>query len=363
MRWWPLLCVALAACFTPVEERQWRDGGGLGGADAGPDSGEPSADGGDVSAGATGSGDAGWARQCPLNADGGRDRFSCQEAPLGLARCAQVLPFACSTRGADVSVEGDWLLHSDLQRGAVVYALSGAVPPRTLSAAPERAQPSALRDGFAYWFTDTFTLMRAPVEGGPAVALASAAQRPLAMAVGATHVYWATGTIAQDTIVAVSVAGGAPQVMVSGEKQVDSIAVDDGALYWADILTGTIRTQALAGGTARTLFSGQRTPHGLEWVAGFLYWSEFTAQGALWRGPPAGGAAQRLASGLDYPATFVTDGTTLYAWPQGGAPRVVRVSAAGGALQTLFTTATSGLLALSPSALYLDNGGVWALPR
>jgi hypothetical protein len=152
-------------------------------------------------------------------------------------------------------------------------------------------------------------------------------------------------------------------VVVSGEKEVDSLAVDESALYWADILTGVIRIQPLAGGTARTLFASQRTPHSIEVVSGFLYWSEFTEQGALWRGPVSGGAAQRIASGLNYPATFVTDGITLYAWPKGGRPRVVRVPAAGGAVQTLFTTSSSGLLALSPDALYLDNGGVWVLAR
>jgi hypothetical protein len=86
-----------------------------------------------------------------------------------------------------------------------------------------------------YWSDLSGAILRAPLGGGPAIALAQGQDIPGAVAIDADHVYWATVT----SIMKVALAGGSPTLLVDGENP-GSIVVDEASVYWTNTAKGTI---------------------------------------------------------------------------------------------------------------------------
>jgi hypothetical protein len=278
--------------------------------------------------------------------------------PTDGGACDQLQLIGCAANGLGLALEGDWLLSTDWQYGVVLHSLSGTAANRTLGAQMNPA--IALRDGYATWMDSALHVSRAPVDGGPTVTLTTATESTWAMAVNSTHVYWVPLKYPKDTILRADLHTGAVDVVVSGEPEVTSIAVDDSAVYWTSLLSGNVCKHPLIGGTTTVLFTGQYSPFGLQLLGGYLYWGANWIPGSVHRGSVAGGAPELIVDGLQTTGLFVTDGTTLYVWSQ---PYLFKVPVAGGQPQALLSEWLPGALAISPSTLYFTNDGIWALPR
>ncbi len=149
--------------------------------------------------------------------------------------------------------------------------------------------------------------------------LAGSQDRPTAIAVDASHVYWANvGTNpGTGSIVALSLSGGTPTTLASSLPGPFAIAVDSANIYWTDSNDG-VNAMTLAGGTPKllaTIVSGAGP--GIVVSQGNLY---FNASGTnIDTIAVGGGAVTTVVSGRLQPSTIATDGTNLYWNDENGA--------------------------------------------
>jgi hypothetical protein len=192
------------------------------------------------------------------------------------------------------------------------------------------------------------------------VKLASGQDRPTAIAVDATHVYWANvGTLADagggiisgtGSIVKTPVGGGVPVTLASGQALPTGIVVDATNVYWTNegdsdpssAPVGTVMSVPLGGGAAITLASGQSMPQSIAVDATSVYWTNESSMlegmgGVLVSGyavkvPLGGGAVTTLASSSGPSAGIAVDATNVY-WAAGG--NVMSVPLNGGTSNTV----------------------------
>ena len=162
--------------------------------------------------------------------------------------------------------------------------------------------------------------------------------------------YWAdgTGNIVADPVTGVT--GGAPAALASGQNDPAYLAVDNGAVYWADSSAGTVMAVRVTGGSLTVVASRQPDPAYLTATAGVVYWVD---QGihTIMESAESGGTPAPLVSDPGGPAYLAADSGYLY-WADsdpgqvmairttglGGTPFVV----ASGDADPAFVTANSG---------------------
>jgi len=106
--------------------------------------------------------------------------------------------------------------------------LDGGSPMRVTSV--DTATALALA-GTDVYFAAGYVLMKAPLAGGPATALCTAAGAPVdAVAVDDTNVYFTSYSVVYE----VPRAGGAPTAIASNQGAPNALAVDATSVYWTD---------------------------------------------------------------------------------------------------------------------------------
>ena len=204
-------------------------------------------------------------------------------------------------------------------------------------------------DMASLYFTDANegTVMKAPLSGGPPVALATGQVNPGFMTIDTTNVYWVNqGTAVSDyadgAIMMVSINGGTPVTLASAQNYLSALAVDATNIYWAsggtsknNFADGALLTLPLSGGTPVTLASKQIGPYGIAVDRTYIYWinlgtSRFgglVEDGSVMKMALSGGAPTALASAQPAPLAIAVDATSVY-WATSGT--VVKVPLGGG---------------------------------
>ena len=150
-------------------------------------------------------------------------------------------------------------------------------------------------DGTHAYLSDSGAVVRVPLAGGAPEVVAQPSSPPDAVAVDATHVYWATHEGSTPfQIGRVARGGGSIEVLTSGSSGYTSIGIDD-ANVWFTRTDGVIASIPRAGG-AETAFATEPGASSLVVDATTLFWiagEEVVAR------PKEGGARVVLAKATD----------------------------------------------------------------
>jgi hypothetical protein len=237
---------------------------------------------------------------------------------------------------------------------------SGMAPPATPP--PVKARPTPVASGLSlrnhvamavdgvhvYWGNDEGReLARAPVGGGPPVALAQAGDWVHSIAASRDMVYWAEDR----RIMKVPLGGGAATQLARAQQGVSFLALDATSAYWASSSGAgmTIERALLSGGEASVVVSARGTPGGLALDGTHVYWTSWGADfsvietapeqwdGAVLRAPLAGGAPEVLASHQPSPH-FLGVSASSVVWNNTGPksrPGLKRIATSGGSVTEL----------------------------
>lgn len=183
-----------------------------------------------------------------------------------------------------------------------------------------RCQPVIVAEGQAYayhlaatetslyWTRQDGSVMAAEAGGAPQV-LVSGQNTPGDIAVNSTHVYWVN--LGDGTILRVPLGGGAPEVVLKNAEFPWSLAVSDTTLVYVDNQSGAVRSLSLqTAGTSPVTITTSQGAWGVTMDETALYWSTF-AFGSVYSAPLGGGAVTTLVDKFSSPAELVRIGDRL----------------------------------------------------
>jgi hypothetical protein len=174
-----------------------------------------------------------------------------------------------------------------------------------------------------------------------------------AFAVAGGRLYW-TGNRGDSSVMSVAIGGGDVTTIATEQNNVDSVAVDDKNVYWANVgrpkkaRDSSLMNAPLSGGTVTTLAAGQNTIWGIAVDATSVYWTarvntdvgpQTKGAGVVMKMPVRGGQPITLASKQENPRGIAVDSANVY-WTNWGTGAkdtgsVVKVPLRGGAPTTL----------------------------
>jgi hypothetical protein len=223
-------------------------------------------------------------------------------------------------------------------------------------------EPASLAtDGVDVFFDAIFVgpgdpISKVSVLGGPVTTVVTPPSDGIggALATDGTNVYW--GDFESQTVSSVSVDGGNPSTLASGQQGPAAITTDGANVYWVDYSAGTVMKEARGGTSATTIAANQFFPNAIATDGQFVYFTTAShratgdagtavllSDGAVMKLGIDGSDLTTLATGLAGAAGIATDGKSVY-WTAGGL--VQRVAADG----TGLTTIASGVPRIGPIA-------------
>ncbi len=194
------------------------------------------------------------------------------------------------------------------------------------------AETIALDSTNAYWTNSMAnTVMKAALDGGAPVTIASDQSWVHGLTIDATSVYWAVpGTeptgYTDGWVMKAPIAGGAPTMLASKQLMPASVGVDAQHVYWTGYnpTLGALSETTLDGGAVAVVATNQDYPHQVAVDTTSIYWTtEGTipnnyVDGAVHKMPLGGGPITTIASGQRSAQGIVVDDTSAY-WIAGGA--------------------------------------------
>ncbi len=180
-----------------------------------------------------------------------------------------------------------------------------------ISSGAQRPTAVAVDQTRVYWTDGLGTVQSAPKAGGPALILASGQSTPYAIAVDGSAVYWANRTI-DGTIAKVPLAGGGVVTLAAGQNKPSSISVDSTRVFWGNNGNGTLLSTSLSGGPPTVHWTASGNVNGIGLDASHIYWAAQGSPGNVGRVSISGGFGPVLASDLPGPIALAVDAGRLY---------------------------------------------------
>jgi len=179
-------------------------------------------------------------------------------------------------------------------------------------------------------------VLRFPKTGGDFAILAPDEPSAWSIAVRNDALYWTLGGTPQNEFadgslrrLLLGVDVGSPVTFEGPAALPTAVALDDGAVYWAEMGVGpgfnggSVRAMPIDGGSPATLADGGLTwsPGYLALEDGFIYWTAESHDhpgGFVARIPLAGGPMETIATTGDIPTSIAVDSSAVY-WVEWGA--------------------------------------------
>ena len=193
----------------------------------------------------------------------------------------------------------------DLEGGAVTTLAQDVDAPGGLTAG----------GGWVYWAEGgviglaegTGRLAATPLTGGAVTTLAQGVAQPLPMmAADGSRLYFAD----RFRIKSVSIAGGVPETLATGDFYVSGIASDGERVYWTEDPLATVRSVGVTGGEVQTLATGSGVSGLIRVSGGYVYWTEGFDR--ILRLPKGGGTVETVAAQLPFLSDLAVDASGVF---------------------------------------------------
>lgn len=236
---------------------------------------------------------------------------------------------------------------------------------RTLAAFHESIHGMALAGG-ALWVATAHAVQKVAVTGGEPQQVTGALAHPLAVASDGTWVFVVDagagrqGLTHASAVLRIPAAGGEATVLGKSDGEIANVAVDDGSVYWADRLEGSIVAVPKTGGAPHALASDRGLPGFVVVASDAVTWVE-QRSGSLWSMAKAGGPPRRLAEDFAGFANVVVDARGAFWTNEAAVEGVFHVLTAGktGEVETVSPAVdVVEALATDGERLWWERGGV-----
>jgi hypothetical protein len=170
-----------------------------------------------------------------------------------------------------------------------------------------------------------------------------------AIAVDATHLYWADGSSLQKKPLG---SDGTVTLAPAAVQAGSTIALDETSVYWANTMPGTVMKAAKDGSGELQIAGGQTSPMRVAVDETRVYWLNQADPGQVMSAPKDGGEALVIADGQAFPATLAVDATHVYWTTNGNGFWMRRAPKGGGPAEDLSGGQLASSLALDATHAY-----------